>query len=265
MNHGRPSKLLAITMITFGFMLYYFIFDVKATQETNIKIPNLSQQSLASHYTPVAPTTIATIAATPVIPAQSFVAAASSSATAIPSFPEEASSPQPATEINTPAFHHFVTQVADGAANTIRGVYVENVLALPVVQQPSNDVAYVSTNVSVATLFQSALENGVTGFLAHNYLAGSLFYNLVSGQEVRVVYGDGTYRRYQIFSIDRFEKLSPNSLRSELIDLSTGQKETTEQVFSHYYRGDHHVVFQTCLEKDGVSNWGLIFIAAKPL
>ena len=171
-------------MITIGFMLYHFIFDVKATQETNITIPNLGQQTLTSHYTPVAPTPISAIAATPVIPAQSFASAASSSATAIPSFSEGASSPQLDKEINTPAFNHFVTQVADGEVNTIRGVYVENVLALPVVQQPSLDVAYVSTNVSVATLFQSAMENGVTGFLAHNYLAGSLFYNLVSGQEV---------------------------------------------------------------------------------
>src|SRR5512143_1587948 len=117
MNHGRPSKLLAITMITLGFMLYHFIFDINAPQETSITIPNLGQQTLISRYTPVALTPFATTAPRPVIPAQGFTTTTSSSATAIPSYSEVAAPSQTDTELNTPAFDRFVTEVADGAAN----------------------------------------------------------------------------------------------------------------------------------------------------
>jgi hypothetical protein len=172
---------------------------------------------------------------------------------------------RPSVENLSPAFKRFIEEVADGHAGSVRGVYVAGVLALPVVQQPAGDIAFVSNLLGTATQFQSAAQYGVTGLLAHNYLSGALFYGLSIGQEVRIVFGDGSYRRYQVQKIDRFKKLTPSSLQSDLIDLSTGATRTTNQVFDQYYRGQHRLTFQTCLESKGISNWGLTFIIATPL
>lgn len=101
--------------------------------------------------------------------------------------------------------------------------------------------------------------------MAHNFLSGSLFYQLVKGEEVRIVFGDGSYQSYQIDGSYAFQKLEPNNLQSDLVDMSTEEVMTTNQVFNRFYNGAHHVTFQTCLEEGGISNWGLTFIVADPL
>jgi hypothetical protein len=163
------------------------------------------------------------------------------------------------------AFQQFIDKVADGSRGVVRGVFVVDTLALLVIQQPEGKWSYVSEELGVVTEFQSAARNGVLGLLAHNYLSGDLFYDIKLGQEVRIVHGDKTVDFYQVDGIYQFQKLTPSSSQSELIDLQTGEKVTTEQVFSRFYRGKHHVTFQTCLEADGLSNWGLTFIVAIPL
>ncbi len=162
-------------------------------------------------------------------------------------------------------FLGFVETVRDGEDGMVRGVYVEGVLALPVIQQPEKEPTYVSTKWDVVTQFSSAARNGVTGLLAHNYLSGADFYQLTTGQEIWVVYGDGSYRRYKIEDISQYQKLTPSSLQSELIELSTGKRLTTSQVFNRHYNGDHKLTLQTCLENEGLSNWGLTFWTATPL
>jgi hypothetical protein len=164
-----------------------------------------------------------------------------------------------------PALQKFINEVTDGEAGIVRGVHVPDVLTLPVLQQPQKNPAYVSEENDTVTQFQSAAQFGVTGLLAHNYLSGELYYNIEVGQEVVIVMGDGATRKYQVTGIYRFKKLSPDSLRSNLIDLSDGKTLTTSQVFSRFYRGDHKVTFQTCLEGEGKLNWGLTFIVADPL
>jgi hypothetical protein len=164
-----------------------------------------------------------------------------------------------------PALQKFINQVTDGQSEVVRGVFVPGVLTLPVVQQPHKNPAYVSEEYDTVTQFQSADKYGVTGLLAHNYLSGELFYNIAINQEVVIVMGDGATRRYRVTGIYRFKKLSPDNLRSNLIDLSDGKTQTTSQVFSRFYRGDHKVTFQTCLEGEGKLNWGLTFIVAVPI
>lgn len=165
----------------------------------------------------------------------------------------------------TPQFQNFVSKVKDGEPELLRGVYVEGVIDLPVVQQPENDVAYVSLEDKTVTQFRSASAGGVTGILAHNFLSGGLFYNLKVGQEVRLVYGDGSFHTYRIEGEYRYQKLSPNNLQSDLVDLDSGQTVSTNEVFTRFYRGGNHVTFQTCLERGGLSNWGLTFWIAMPL
>lgn len=164
-------------------------------------------------------------------------------------------------EISSP-LREFAASVENGDGKTVRGIFVEDVLALPVIQQPAKNSAFVSPDWGVATEFNSARKNGVTGLLAHNYLSGARFYSLDIGQEIWIVYGDGTLRRYQVESIDQYQKLTPASLQSDLIQLSTGEKVSTSQVFNQFYKGKHRLTLQTCLEKNGLSNWGLTFWTA---
>ena len=162
-------------------------------------------------------------------------------------------------------FQGFVASVMDGKHNVIRGVYVPGVLALPIVQQPARDASYVSDKLGTVTEFRKAHENHVVGLLAHNFLSGALFFGLERGQEVRIIYGDGSYERYRITQVYQFQKTSPNSLRSNFIDLSDGKVYSTPEVFAKFYQGERHVTFQTCLEGDGIANWGLLFVTAEPL
>jgi len=137
--------------------------------------------------------------------------------------------------------------------------------SLPVIQQPPDDAVYVSTDNDRVTQFRLAYQNGVTALLAHNYLSGTKFYALKIGQVVSVTYTDQSIRHYTITRIDRYQKVNPSRLQSNLIDLSSHKIFTSTEVFNRYYRGDHHVIFQTCLESDGLLNWGLYFVVAAPV
>ncbi|MBI1880434.1 MAG: hypothetical protein HYR94_19830 [Chloroflexi bacterium] len=188
-----------------------------------------------------------------------------SSQNAVPLADKLMAEPHVASEVNLADFHNFVAQVSNGQRDVLRGVYVRGILAFSIIQQPENNPIFVSNKHDRVTQFQSAARNGVTGLLAHNYLAGSLFYKLAPGYEVLIVYGDGTIQRYRVVSIHRFQKLKPTRLHSKLVDLSTGQELSTAEVFRRFYRGEHHVTFQTCLERNGRLDWGFLFVVAVPL
>lgn len=162
-------------------------------------------------------------------------------------------------------FRQFAEMVMNGNAEQVRGIFVDGLMALPVVQQPTGEAAYVAGQMDVVTQFQTAAEHNVIGLLAHNYLSGSLFYQLAEGEEVRIVFGDGSYQRYRVSGSYTFQKLQPSNLRSDLVDMSTEEVLTTNQVFNRFYNGEHHVTFQTCLEEGGLSNWGLTFVVADPI
>jgi len=164
-----------------------------------------------------------------------------------------------------PSLNKFVARVGNGQNNIVRGVYVPGFFALPVVQQPSGDTGFVSGNSETVTQFQLAAKYNVLGFLAHNYLSGKEFFNLIEGLQVVVVNGDGSLFRYQITAIDEYQKVTPGSNWSHYIDLETGERLTTYQVFGQYYQGEHHLTFQTCLARDGIETWGLRFIVAEPI
>jgi hypothetical protein len=159
----------------------------------------------------------------------------------------------------------FLSQVYNGQANTIRGVYIKDAFALPIIQQPEGNIAFVSDQDNTITEFQSATMNGVTGLLAHNYLSGALFYNIQSGDEIFIVYGNGTIRRYIVNEISQYQRLERSNLRSNFVELKNNEILSSDQVFSRYYRGAHRVTFQTCLAQNGFSNWGLQFTQAQSI
>lgn len=168
------------------------------------------------------------------------------------------------TDDGLPDFHEFARSVLNGDEDILRGVYVTDILAAPVVQQPANNAGFVSSIDGVLTEFGMASQFGNVGLLAHNDLSGELFFDFDIGQEVRLVYGDGRVETFVIDRILKYEAFQPNSPYSNFRDLSTSEILTAEQVFRTVYTGDRHVTFQTCIAANGIPTWGRIFVIATP-
>lgn len=164
-----------------------------------------------------------------------------------------------------PVFADFSKSVQNGDSKALRGVYVEDVLALPVIQQPSGSPAYVSNNDGELTQFGMASQYGNEGLLAHNHLSGKSFAELLVGQKVRLVYGDGKIESFVITEILRYQALQPTSPYSSFRNMDENDETlTAEQMFKRVYLGDRHVTFQTCIEAYGNASWGRLFILAVP-
>ncbi|MEK7784662.1 MAG: hypothetical protein AAB658_04425 [Chloroflexota bacterium] len=169
-----------------------------------------------------------------------------------------------APETTPSALDEFAAEVSDGQAGVVRGVYVAGTLALRVHQQPETNPFYISLAPDAATQYRYAAYTNAIGLLAHNYLAGSSFFHLSVGQEVWIIYGDGARQGYVVTEVYRYQALQPNSRRSELADLASGEVLSSAQLYDRVYRGEHHVTFQTCIQENGVSTWGRLFVIARP-
>jgi hypothetical protein len=163
-----------------------------------------------------------------------------------------------------PTFAEFRQSVQNGDANDLRGVYVPSVLHLPVVQQPEDRPYYVSNRNGEATQFAMASRYGSIGLLAHNTLAGKSFLNLAVGQEVYVIYGDGKVEYFEIMQILQFQALEPGSVSSSFRNLDRNELLSASEMFNRAYVGGHRLVFQTCIEAEGKSSWGRLFVVAVP-
>ncbi len=163
-----------------------------------------------------------------------------------------------------PDLNTFIETVTDGNASALRGVYVSNVMALNIVQQPTGYAGYVSTEKSVATQFGIAAEVGNVGLLAHNTHAGSFFSNIKQGDRIILVYGDGRLESFMAQSILSYQALDPLSPYSEFENLETQITSTAEELFNNVYRGEYHLTLQTCIDNNGNSSWGRLFIMATP-
>lgn len=159
----------------------------------------------------------------------------------------------------------FTVSVENGNAAALRGVYVPNVLALPVVQQAGGNAGYVSMDENVVTQFNLAAQMGNVGLLAHNNLAGKVFADLQQGDKVYLVYGDGHLETFQVTQFMQYQALDPYSPYSGFKDLDTQQTLTAVNLFNLVYRGARHVTFQTCIDANGNSSWGRLFVIAEPV
>src|SRR5262245_24969437 len=109
-----------------------------------------------------------------------------------------------------PTLADFIDQVSDGQAGVLRGVYIQGILAAPVVQQPDGRPDFVSPWENVITQFSMASRLGTTGLLAHNYLAGEAFKLLKQGQKITLVDGSGTVTTFMVVETLRYTALEPN-------------------------------------------------------
>ncbi len=256
MMPARSPKLLAVTMIALILALFNF-HSIRVEEGESTKQVDVGSRNAIKPLLPAVTTAARKIMANtgPGI-AQAYVQPTPTLFSPPTAAPRE--------RVYSPEFQRFIDKVANGEEGVIRGVYVPGIFALPVIRQPEGEWAFVSDELGVVTEFQSAAKNGVTGLLAHNFLSGALYNQLRVGVEVRLVYGNKAVKYYVVEGIYRFQKLTPNSSQSDLFDLSTRRRVTTEEVFNRFYRGKDHVTFQTCLESEGLSNWGLVFTVAIP-
>lgn len=163
-----------------------------------------------------------------------------------------------------PGFADFSRSVQNGDATVLRGVYVPDVLALPVVQQPVDRPYFVSNHGGEATQFGMAAQYGNIGLLAHNTLSGRDFSRLSIGQQVRLVYGDGRVEDFVVANILRFRASNPESTSSFFRNLDRNETLSAGEMFNRAYVGERRLVFQTCIEANGNSSWGRLFIIALP-
>jgi hypothetical protein len=110
-----------------------------------------------------------------------------------------------------------------------------------------------------------ASEVGNIGLLAHNHLAGSSFANIKDGDRIILIYGDGHLESFLVERIEQYQALSPLSPYSQFKDLATESVLTAEDLFREVYRGEYHLTLQTCIDNQGNSSWGRLFIIAKPI
>lgn len=166
-----------------------------------------------------------------------------------------------------PAITDFAAMLANGKASELVGVYVTNQFALPVIQQPANDPSFVSTRDNEVTQFSLAKRYGTTGLLAHNFLSGNQFFRIEEGQEIVLVYGNGSAARYRVTSIRDFQALDPENPYSNFIDVTDpeGKVLTSADLFSKVYTTRGQAILQTCIDANNDPSWGRRFIIASPV
>lgn len=163
-----------------------------------------------------------------------------------------------------PSLSNFIASIKNGNAQSLVGVYVTGIMALPIVQQPASQASFVSTENNTVTQFNMASQYGTIGLLAHNYLAGDHFFKIVKGQDVVLVYGDGKTKTYHIDDIQSYQALSPYSVYSNFIDLAApGKKLSSTDVFNRVYGQGNVLVLQTCIKVGNEASWGRIFLIGR--
>lgn len=165
------------------------------------------------------------------------------------------------------ALNSFVQNIENGKREDVVGVFVPGTLALRIRQQPDNNANFVSTEPEIITQFNAASSFKTIGLLAHNYLAGTHFYDLKKDQTVIIVYGDGNLKYYKVNQIQRYQALTPTSPQSDFVDLNntSEQRLSAGDVFQRIYTNGNQVVFQTCILNNGDPSWGRLFIIATPV
>lgn len=168
--------------------------------------------------------------------------------------------------LDLPIFDQFVQSVVNGEPDQRVGVFVENLFSYPIIQQPANQPAFITSSAGEVTEFRIVRQQtGNEGLIAHNYLAGSQFFSLKAGDIAEIVLGDGSVIEFEIFAVQDYQALTPNSPTSDFLDLATGSKLSASDLFYRVYGGNLTLTFQTCINRNNLSTWGRTFIIGEEL
>lgn len=161
----------------------------------------------------------------------------------------------------------FIDSVQNGNSDQIVGVYHYDNLNAPVVQQPSGNAGFVSSEADIVTEFGMTRQYGVIALLAHNHLLGANFAQIDLNQRITLVYGDGHTHAYKVVDIRSYQALSPTSPYSNFINLADPDQTvlSANDLFFDIYATPDRLVLQTCIEKDGEMSWGRLFVVAEPI
>ncbi len=164
---------------------------------------------------------------------------------------------------NNISLDEFKSAVSSTNTSKLVGLFVEEVLAVRVVQQSSG--SYVSSIKNSVTQFGQADYFGSIGLIAHNYLSGANFSRLYIGTKILLIYDDGSSKEYTVTTIKRYQALSPDNPYSDFINLDEPDIHVSStNVINEIYGRSDSLVLQTCISKDGNLNWGRLFIIASP-
>jgi hypothetical protein len=145
-------------------------------------------------------------------------------------------------------------------------VYLDDATILQIGQQPPGNINFVTSFPNYVTEYQKASKHGIIGLLAHNYLAGQYFFQIVPGQEIKLDFSDNKFELFVVTKIKRYQALSPNSPSSNFIDLDTGEHLTAFELYRNIYAGQPgQLILQTCIAADQNLTWGRLFIIAEPV
>ncbi|KAF0111420.1 MAG: hypothetical protein FD147_903 [Chloroflexi bacterium] len=158
----------------------------------------------------------------------------------------------------------FSLSVVNRNAKQVVGVYISDLFAYPVLQQPNGKPAYVSSENNIVTQFSVTKKFGSTGLIAHNYLAGALFSEINQNQEIVIIYGDGSQVNYTVTEVRKYQALSPTSPYSSFINLDDPDRTISyKELFYETYALEGKLILQTCIAKGNSDSWGRLFIIAE--
>ena len=160
--------------------------------------------------------------------------------------------------------HRQQRKSSKGQMESISAIYFGEDRYLRVVNQPKANPGFVSTISNTATNFRLAEKFGNIGLIAHNYLGGRHFHEVEVGDQIHVMDGHGQRRTYRVKELICYQAVSPNSVRSNFIDLEDNKLYTATDVFKRVYKGKHLLVLQTCIKKGRNEEWGRKFVIAFP-
>lgn len=166
---------------------------------------------------------------------------------------------------NTPSLATFTEQVINGQADELRGIYIPEILAALIVQQPDGNTGFISPWNNVLTQFSLAAKLESTGLIAHNNLAGKSFALLQPGQVIHLIYGDGHTSTFTVSDVLQYQALDPANPSSSFVNLKNQNMRSSAQLFTEVYNRPGMLIFQTCIEANQDSEWGRLFVIAKPV
>lgn len=173
---------------------------------------------------------------------------------------------QAAAAPTTRTLAEFIQSVTNGNPADLVGVYSPFTFALPITEQPAGKPGYVADEDGLATRFQLASDAGSIGLLAHYQRSGKAFTELTPGQEITLIYGDGSTRSYQVQTFITVQAIEPEEALTEFVSMDETQtRYSQEALFDLVYRQADRLVLQTCLTGQGSKTWGRVFIIAEPV
>jgi hypothetical protein len=167
----------------------------------------------------------------------------------------------------SPELTGFSRSLINGNSFQVVGIYTPGLFSLPVIQQPVGESAFVSTEDNSVTQFALTDQYHSIGLLAHNYLSGSLFFDLKVGETIFVVYGDGHTSSYRISAVEKYQALDSTNPYSDFVNLDDPSRQvvSSSDLFEHVYTSPDRLIFQTCIDQDGDPSWGRLFVTANKL